>query len=112
VLVYMAACPGECASASPSSLDWFKIYHAGLVSGTSARGKWGASEMIKNDNSLTVKIPMLKAGNYLVRHETIVSRICPLTTEHELICRCRIWPKRIQSFIWSALRLRLLELGL
>jgi hypothetical protein len=72
VTVYMAECRGDCASVQPSSLDWFKIYHAGLLSGTSAHGKWGATEMIKNNNSLTVKIPMLKPANYLIRHETIV----------------------------------------
>lgn len=75
VTVYMAECPSDCGSVQPSSLEWFKIYHAGLLSGTSAHGKWGATEMIKNNNSLTIKIPMLKPANYIIRHETIVCYI-------------------------------------
>jgi len=71
VLVYMAECPGNCASANPSSLDWFKIFGAGLLGGTAAHGRWAAGDMVKNNNSLTTTIPMLKPGNYLIRHETI-----------------------------------------
>ncbi|KAF2428964.1 hypothetical protein EJ08DRAFT_591505 [Tothia fuscella] len=72
VLVYMADCGAkECSSVQPSSLEWFKIYGSGLVSGTSAKGKWAAGEMVKNSNSLSVEIPLVKPGNYLIRHETI-----------------------------------------
>jgi cellulase len=80
VTVYMAECGGDCAAIQPTSLDWFKIYHVGLVSGTTAHGKWGATEMIKNNNSLTTRIPMLKPGNYMIRHETIVRCARKLTT--------------------------------
>jgi len=62
----MTECPGDCASfAAPSSAQWFKIHEAGLE---------GAQKLIKAGNSLTVRIPAtLKSGNYLIRHELIVS---------------------------------------
>jgi hypothetical protein len=73
--VWMAECKGECSSwGSPAEGEWFKIYQSGLVSGTIGHGKWGTNEMIDKGFSLTVKIPAtLKPGNYLIRHETIVS---------------------------------------
>ena len=46
VIVWMAACPGSCASTSPSGNAWFKIDQAGLISGTLPTGLWG-SEYIR-----------------------------------------------------------------
>jgi hypothetical protein len=72
VLVWMAACPGDCTSTSPTGDAWFKIDQAGLISGTLTTGVWGSGEMIKQNNSWTSTIPAsLKPGNYLIRHETI-----------------------------------------
>ncbi|KAF2423705.1 hypothetical protein EJ08DRAFT_652585 [Tothia fuscella] len=71
--VYMAKCPGDCASfGNPASAEWFKIHQEGLVSGTIGKGQWGTNKMMKDGFSLTVKIPAtLEPGNYLIRHETI-----------------------------------------
>lgn len=71
----MAECKGDCSSwKNQNEGEWFKIYQAGLLSGTIGNGKWGTKAMIDNGLSVTVQIPAaLKAGNYLIRHETIVS---------------------------------------
>ena len=63
----MIECGGDCASFTPSpSAQWFKIYHDGPTA---------ATKLIKAGNSLTVTVPAsLKAGDYLMRHEIIVSR--------------------------------------
>lgn len=75
ITIWMAECKGDCSTwAHPSQGEWFKIYEKGLVSGTVGHGQWGTNEMIKNGFSVAVKIPAaLKPGNYLIRHETIVS---------------------------------------
>jgi hypothetical protein len=71
---------------NPSEGEWFKIYQAGLLSGTIGHGNWGTNEMMAKGFSLTVTIPAsLKPGNYLIRHETIVSRI-PLIEWGSVIC--------------------------
>jgi len=71
--VWMTECKGDCSTwAHPNEGDWFKIYEAGLLSGTIGHGRWGTNDMMAKDFSLTVKIPAtLKPGNYLIRHETI-----------------------------------------
>jgi hypothetical protein len=63
----MVECPGSCNSfTSPHTASWFKIHEDGLA---------GTQKLIKSGNSLTVKIPAsLKPGNYLIRHELIVSK--------------------------------------
>lgn len=71
-MVYMASCGGSCTSAKPSSLNWFKIDQAGLISGTVANGQWGMGELVANNNSWTSTIPAsLPAGEYLIRHELL-----------------------------------------
>jgi lytic cellulose monooxygenase (C1-hydroxylating) len=74
--VYMTECPGgDCSSFTDvKSAEWFKIYEAGFSVPT-GRGTWATQKhLVDNNNGLTVKIPAkLKAGNYLIRHETIVS---------------------------------------
>ncbi|KAL9113856.1 MAG: hypothetical protein Q9227_001990 [Pyrenula ochraceoflavens] len=72
VVVWMAACPGSCASTSPSGNAWFKIDQAGLESGTLATGHWAMADLIANNNSWTSTIPStLAPGNYLLRHELL-----------------------------------------
>lgn len=80
ITVYMAECKGDCSTwEDPSQGEWFKIYQAGLLSGTVGHGKWGTNEMMEKGFSVTTKIPAsLKPGNYLIRHETIVSFGRPL----------------------------------
>ena len=65
-------CGGECTNVDPSSLNWFKIDEAGLLSGTVADGQWGAGEMIAQNSSWTSTIPAATPnGNYMIRHETL-----------------------------------------
>ncbi|QDS77831.1 hypothetical protein FKW77_006222 [Venturia effusa] len=73
ITVSMAACKGDCSTwADPSQGEWFKIFQSGLISGTIGHGKWGTNEMMEKGFQVTTKIPAsLKAGNYLIRHETI-----------------------------------------
>jgi hypothetical protein len=71
----MTECKGDCSSwRSHTEGQWFKIHQAGLLSGTIGKGNWATKQMIDNGHSVTVQIPAsLKPGNYLIRHETIVS---------------------------------------
>ncbi|KAF9465058.1 glycoside hydrolase family 61 protein [Collybia nuda] len=72
VMVYMAKCPSSCTSATPSSLSWFKIDQAGLISGTLTSGTWAMGQLVSNNNSWTSTIPAsLPAGEYMIRHELL-----------------------------------------
>ncbi|EJF65049.1 glycoside hydrolase, partial [Dichomitus squalens] len=72
VMVYMANCNGACTSATPSSLEWFKIDEAGLISGDLPTGTWGQGELVANNNSWTSTIPAsLAPGEYFIRHELL-----------------------------------------
>ncbi|KAF9450431.1 lytic polysaccharide monooxygenase [Macrolepiota fuliginosa MF-IS2] len=72
VMVYMAKCSGTCTSASTSSLSWFKIDQAGLISGALPTGTWAMGQLVSNNNSWTTSIPStLAAGEYFIRHELL-----------------------------------------
>jgi Auxiliary Activity family 9 (formerly GH61) len=72
LVVWMTECAGPCASWNGQGGKWFKIDESGLLGGTVGKGRWGSGEMIKGNLSWTVTIPSsLKAGEYLLRHETI-----------------------------------------
>ncbi|KAI0058075.1 glycoside hydrolase family 61 protein B [Artomyces pyxidatus] len=72
VMVYMASCGSSCTTATTSSLNWFKIDQAGLISGNLTGGLWGMGELVANNNSWTSKIPSsLAAGQYFIRHELL-----------------------------------------
>ncbi|EIW62723.1 glycoside hydrolase family 61 protein [Trametes versicolor FP-101664 SS1] len=72
VMVYMANCNGACTTATPSSLNWFKIEESGLLSGSLANGQWAQGQLIADNSSWTTTIPAsLKAGEYLLRHELL-----------------------------------------
>ncbi|KAI0372803.1 glycoside hydrolase [Pilatotrama ljubarskyi] len=72
VMVYMANCNGACTTATPSSLSWFKIDHAGLISGSLANGQWAQGQLIENNSSWTTTIPSsLAPGEYFIRHELL-----------------------------------------
>ncbi|KAF9000505.1 glycosyl hydrolase family 61-domain-containing protein [Cyathus striatus] len=79
IITYLAECPGEtCDSVDSSTLKWFKIDEAGLVSGTVATGTWAAAAMMANNNSWTSTIPSeVPSGSYLIRHETIALHSLP-----------------------------------
>jgi len=72
VLIYMARCPSAgCNSWDGAGKVWFKIAHAGLISGTQNAGKW-AGDQITDTLEWTVTIPAtLAPGQYLIRHELI-----------------------------------------
>jgi len=72
VMVYMANCGGDCSNADTSSLDWFKIDQAGLISGPVSAGQWGMGQLVNQNSSWTSTIPAsLPAGNYFIRHELL-----------------------------------------
>ncbi|KAI0397094.1 carbohydrate-binding module family 1 protein [Xylariaceae sp. FL0594] len=72
---YLAACNGPCESVDKKALKFFKIDEAGILEPSSAAGStgtWASDVMIRNNNTWLVQIPAsLKAGNYVLRHETI-----------------------------------------
>ncbi|EUC60659.1 glycoside hydrolase family 61 protein [Rhizoctonia solani AG-3 Rhs1AP] len=70
--VYLAACPSSgCTGVSSAGVTWFKIAEQGLISGTVGKGQWANGLLMKN-LSWTARIPSnLKAGNYLIRWETL-----------------------------------------
>jgi cellulase len=78
-LTYLAKCPGTtCTGVDASSLSWFKIDQAGLLSGTVAAGSWGAGQMIAQNSTWTSTIPAsVPSGNYLIRFETIALHSLP-----------------------------------
>ncbi|OTA99062.1 carbohydrate-binding module family 1 protein [Hypoxylon sp. CI-4A] len=69
---YLAACDGSCESVAKESLKFFKIDEVGLIDDSATNGFWGSDELIANNNTWLVQIPSnIKAGNYVLRHETI-----------------------------------------
>ncbi|KAG6831282.1 Esterase/lipase/thioesterase [Tephrocybe sp. NHM501043] len=79
MLTYLAQCPGStCTGVSASSLKWFKIDQAGLLSGTVYSGSWGSGKMINDNSTWTTTIPKtVPSGNYLIRFETIALHSMP-----------------------------------
>ncbi|KAI0157992.1 carbohydrate-binding module family 1 protein [Hypoxylon sp. FL1284] len=73
MLDYLAACNGDCESADKASLEFFKIDEVGLIDASQDdNGFWGSDALIQNNNTWLVQIPAsIKAGNYVLRHETI-----------------------------------------
>ncbi|CAJ2506480.1 Uu.00g006100.m01.CDS01 [Anthostomella pinea] len=69
---YLAACDGSCETVDKTALEFFKIDGVGILDSTSAPGTWASDVLIENNNTWLVQIPAtLKAGNYVLRHETI-----------------------------------------
>ncbi|CAZ84655.1 unnamed protein product [Tuber melanosporum] len=68
-MTYLAKCPGtDCTTADPTTLDWFKIDHAGL----NPDGTWISDTIIADNNTRTVTIPSdIAPGPYLLRHELL-----------------------------------------
>ncbi|PSS03715.1 hypothetical protein PHLCEN_2v3969 [Hermanssonia centrifuga] len=79
MLTYLAQCPGSsCTGSDASTLEWFKIDEAGLLSGTVYDGQWGDGQMIADNSSWTTTIPStVPSGNYLIRFETIALHSMP-----------------------------------
>ncbi|KAF2262212.1 hypothetical protein CC78DRAFT_582813 [Lojkania enalia] len=72
VMIYMAKCPSSgCNSWDGAGKVWFKIDHAGLISGTQNKGIW-AGDQIVDTLEWTTKVPAsLAPGEYLIRHELL-----------------------------------------
>jgi cellulase len=69
---YLADCGTDCSTVDKTTLKWFKIDQAGMTSTTGNPAVYGDDVMIANNMTWTVKIPSsIKAGNYVLRHETI-----------------------------------------
>lgn len=60
-MVYMAPLESEGKGAV-----WTKIYEDGLTN-----GKWAVDTFIANKGAITIDLPNLKAGDYLIRPEMI-----------------------------------------
>ncbi|KAJ7235582.1 glycosyl hydrolase family 61-domain-containing protein [Mycena rebaudengoi] len=79
MLTYLGKCPGTtCTGVNAATLKWFKIDHAGLLSGTVFNGTWASGKMIAQNSSWTSTIPAtVPNGNYLLRFETIALHSLP-----------------------------------
>ncbi|THG95831.1 hypothetical protein EW026_g5889 [Hermanssonia centrifuga] len=90
MLTYLAQCPGSsCTGSDASTLEWFKIDEAGLLSGTVYDGQWGDGQMIADNSSWTTTIPStVPSGNYLIRFETIALHSMPAVRSHAVLLSC------------------------
>ncbi len=72
VIDYMASCNGKCSTVDKTTLEFFKIDEAGLISDTTSPGTWASDELIANNNSWSITIPTgIASGPYVLRHEII-----------------------------------------
>ncbi|KIV99016.1 uncharacterized protein PV09_09245 [Verruconis gallopava] len=72
VLDYLADCGGDCSTVDKTTLKFFKIDGVGMTSTAGSPPNFADDDMIKNNNTWTVKIPSdIAPGNYVLRHETI-----------------------------------------
>lgn len=89
MLDYLADCGGDCSTVDKTQLKWFKIDGVGMTDvstvgatltittlinliGEQNPPTFADDDMITNNNTWTVQIPAsIKAGNYVLRHETI-----------------------------------------
>ncbi|KAI2465226.1 carbohydrate-binding module family 1 protein [Annulohypoxylon bovei var. microspora] len=69
---YLAPCGDSCETVDKTTLEFFKIDEVGLLDDSTAPGTWGSDTLIANNMTWLVQIPStIKAGNYVLRHETI-----------------------------------------
>ncbi|XDG01613.1 hypothetical protein ABKA04_001228 [Annulohypoxylon sp. FPYF3050] len=69
---YLAPCGDSCETVDKETLEFFKIDEVGLLDDSTAPGNWGSDVLISNGFTWMVQIPSnIKAGNYVLRHETI-----------------------------------------
>lgn len=62
VLDYIAKCPGEsCEDVEKGNLEFVKIGEGGLVGWEAMPGKWASDELISNNNSCMISLPLLWA---------------------------------------------------
>ncbi|PSN69212.1 hypothetical protein BS50DRAFT_549890 [Corynespora cassiicola Philippines] len=72
IMIYMARCPSSgCNGWDGAGKVWFKIAHAGLISGTQNAGIWAGDQLV-DTLEWTHTIPStLAPGEYLIRHELL-----------------------------------------
>jgi hypothetical protein len=66
----MYKCAAAFTSCDGSGKGWFKIEQSGMISPPLNGKNWGQAK-IPTEKKWTVKIPSLRTGNYLIRHEII-----------------------------------------
>lgn len=72
VLDYLAPFSGDPSTIDKTALKFFKIDGVGMTSTVGSPPNFADDDMIKNNNTWTVKIPSdIAPGNYVLRHETI-----------------------------------------
>ncbi|KAI1103512.1 carbohydrate-binding module family 1 protein [Jackrogersella minutella] len=72
VMDYLGAVNGDFDSVDKTTIEFFKIDEVGLIDDSATNGFWGSDQLIQNNNTWLVQIPAsIKAGNYVLRHETI-----------------------------------------
>jgi hypothetical protein len=72
VLSYIAPCNGSCSAVNPTKLKFVKIAEKGWIDDSIEEGYWAADELLADDSSWDISIPMdLKAGEYVLRTEII-----------------------------------------
>jgi cellulase len=72
VIDYLASCNGACSTVDKTTLEFFKIDEAGLISDTESPGTWATDNLIANNNSWAITIPTgIASGPYVLRHEII-----------------------------------------
>jgi cellulase len=72
VLSYIAPCNGSCSAVNPTKLKFVKIAEKGWIDDSIEEGYWAADELLADDSSWDISIPVdLKAGEYVLRTEII-----------------------------------------
>ncbi|KAJ5584001.1 uncharacterized protein N7459_003801 [Penicillium hispanicum] len=72
VITYLANCGDSCETVDKTTLEFFKISGVGLIDDSDVPGTWGDDQLIANNNSWLVEIPLtLAPGYYVLRNEII-----------------------------------------
>jgi hypothetical protein len=76
---YLARCPDDgCENVDLSAKMWFKIWEAGLLSGTWLQGHWAMRDIYEGA-SLEISTPAnLRPGKYILKHDMINLETGPL----------------------------------
>lgn len=79
MLAYLAPCPSSgCETVDLTTPIWFKIWEAGLLSGTWPDGAWAMKEVFET-GKLSIPIPAsVKPGKYLLKHDMVNLQTGPL----------------------------------
>ncbi|KAF2877997.1 glycoside hydrolase [Massariosphaeria phaeospora] len=77
VIDYIAPCNGPCSRVDPTTLKFVKLAQRGWINNsTYQEGYWASDELIADDGSWNVRIPVdLAPGEYVLRHEIIALHV-------------------------------------